>query len=177
MKFTVEKNMLNQVTGNLSKMVSAKSTIPALEGLLISAEGEQITITAYDMETGMIKSMPADIKQNGSLVISARIFADIVRKLDGDIVSMETDGDKCVMTCGKAHYTLPFIDSAEFPEMPAIDRQNEYTFTAEMFKSMVRQTVFSVATNDIKPVHMGLMFDIEDEVLTVVGVEDRKSVV
>jgi len=177
MKITVERNVLSQVTNNLSRMVSAKSAIPALEGLLIAAEGENLTVTAYDLETGLIKSVPADISRNGSVVLSARTFADIVRKLDGEKVSLEVEGDKCIVACGNARFTLPYIEAAEFPEMPALDRQNDYTFTAEMFKSVVRQTVFSVAVTDIKPVHMGLMFDIEDEILTVVGVDGYRLAV
>jgi len=178
MKITIDHELLSQATANISRVVASKSTIPALEGILIEAGHETVTMSGYDLEMGMMRVLPAAIRGEGGIVLPARLLADIVRRLEGGQVVIETDEkDNCVITCGHARFDLSGINSGEYPELPDIDRQNEYAFSTELFKSVVRQTIFSVATNDSKPVYMGIMFDIKDELLTVVGVDGYRLAV
>ena len=86
MKFSCEKALLTGAVAVASRAVAAKSSIPAMEGILIEA-GDQLRLTGYNLETGIRATVPAEIRETGSLVLSARLFGEIVRKMPDDVVA------------------------------------------------------------------------------------------
>ena len=91
MKFTVEKNLLLSAITTSSRASATKSAVPALEGLLIEALESGVRISGYDLKTGIVTSFPAEVVQPGSIVLSARLFGEIVRKLPDDIITISSD--------------------------------------------------------------------------------------
>ena len=75
MKFTVEKRLLNEAVTNLQRAVSSKTSIPALEGILIRSEENRLILTAYDLEIGMQTELPAIISAPGAIILTAKLFA------------------------------------------------------------------------------------------------------
>ena len=90
MKFSCEKALLQSAVATASRTVSQKSAIPALEGILIEA-GSSLRLTGYNLETGIRTTLPADVTQPGSLVLSARLFGEIVRKMPDDVLYFTAD--------------------------------------------------------------------------------------
>ena len=90
MKFSCEKALLQAAISTTSRAVSPKSSIPALEGILLEAEGE-LRLTGYNLETGIRTTVPADIQEGGTLVLGARLFGEIIRKLPDDLVYFQSD--------------------------------------------------------------------------------------
>ena len=91
MKFSCEKALLSNAVTVTSRAVASKSSIPAMEGILIEA-GENLRLTGYNLETGIQAAVPAEIKEKGSLVLSARLFGEIVRKRPDDMVVFSSQG-------------------------------------------------------------------------------------
>ena len=81
MKFSCDRTLLLAGLSNAARAAAAKSTIPALEGLLLAAEEDGLTITGYNLKTGVRTRVPADVAETGSIVLNARLFGDIVRKM------------------------------------------------------------------------------------------------
>ena len=77
MKFSCEKALLTSAVSTASRAVAAKSTIPALEGVLLQA-GSQLTVSGYNMQTGIRTTLEADITEEGALVLPARLFGEII---------------------------------------------------------------------------------------------------
>ncbi len=178
MKFQIDQSEFNAAVMNVSHFVSSKSTIPALEGIFIETKDNTVLMTGYDLEIGIFKRLEATVISSGSIVLPAKLFAEIIRKLPDGLITFTVDEKlNCMINCGDMSYDLPGISGDEFPILPDINKQSEYAFPAEMFKSVVRQTIFAVATNDMKPINTGLMFDINDEMLTVVGVDGYRLAV
>ena len=94
MKFSCEKALLQSMITIASRAVAPKSTIPALEGVLLEAE-QELNLTGYNLKTGIRGTISADIAEPGSIVLSARLFGDIIRRLpDGyDTVISDSDFD------------------------------------------------------------------------------------
>ena len=90
MKFTCEKNALVSAISVASRTVAQKSTIPALEGIYIRA-GVKLTLSGYNLETGITISVDADIQETGACIMPSRLFFDIIRKLPDDTVSIQVD--------------------------------------------------------------------------------------
>ena len=168
MKFTVEKRLLNEAVTNLQRAVSSKTSIPALEGILIRSEENRLILTAYDLEIGMQTELPAIISAPGAIILTAKLFAEIVRRSpDEDITIDVDDRNTATITSGVSCFTIIGMDSAEFPELPKITDADTIKMPQELLKSMIRQTLFAVA----KPIHQGSLFKIESGNLDVVSVD------
>ena len=87
MKFTIDKRILTEAVGNLQRAVSTKTSIPALEGILIRTDVEKIILSAYDLEIGMQTELPAVISAPGAIILTARLFSEIVRKSPAEDVT------------------------------------------------------------------------------------------
>lgn len=170
MKFSCEKALLQAAVATASRTVSQKSSIPALEGILIEA-GSVLRLTGYNLETGIRTVVPADVTQQGSLVLSARLFGEIVRKMPDDVVYFSADNYMVNVRCGMSEFNILGTDPEEFPELPVVDDLNSFTIEQEAMRSMIAQTLFAVSDNESRPVHTGSLFEVEDEQLTVVSVD------
>ena len=91
MKIRVERSVFLDAVLKMQKTVGAKSSMPVLEGILISAEKGLLTLSSYNLEMGMKKEMYASCEEEGDIVINARLLADILRKLRGIDVEIESD--------------------------------------------------------------------------------------
>ena len=170
MKFSCEKALLQAAVATASRTVSQKSSIPALEGILIEA-GSVLRLTGYNLETGIRTVVSADITQPGSLVLSARLFGEIVRKMPDDIVYFSADNYMVNVRCGMSEFNILGTDPEEFPELPVVDDLNSFSIEQEALRSMISQTLFAVSDNESRPVHTGSLFEVEGDQLTVVSVD------
>ena len=170
MKFSCEKALLTSAVSTASRAVAAKSSIPAMEGILIEA-GDQLKLTGYDLSIGIQSTVPAEIVEKGSLVLSARLFGDIIRKMPDDIVTFTTNDMMVNIRCGLSEFNILGISPDDFPELPAVDQQNSFIIKQSVLRSMIAQTLFAVSDNESRPIHTGSLFEVEGDGLTVVSVD------
>lgn len=173
MKFSCEKALLQSAIATTSRATSPKNSIPALEGILLEA-GEELRFTGYNLETGIRTVVPAEIREKGSLVLSARKFADVVGQLPDDTVNVTTDGLTVHIQCGATEYNIPAIDPEEFPELPDVESQSVLTLSRGMLSDMISRTIFAVSNNDGRPILTGSLFEVADGILTVVSVDGQR---
>jgi DNA polymerase-3 subunit beta len=172
MKFTCEKLRLTEAVMNVSRVIPAKSSIPTLEGIQIKAYGEKLKLTGYDMEAGIKTSIDASIQEEGEIVLSARLFADILRKLAGEEVVISSDEKNLTLIkSGLSEFNVIGSPSEEYPELPEIEKAKAAEIPKDILRSMIDQTLFAVATTDAKPIHTGSLFEQKDGVLNVVSVD------
>ena len=171
MNFSCEKYLLQNACATASRAAASKSPIPALEGLLIQA-GEKITVTGYDLKKGIYTSLEADVKESGSVVVGARLFGEMMRRLPDGIVSISKDINNNVnVKCGKSEFNFMGISAQDYPEMPSVDGLNNITLPQNILSGMINQSIFAVADNDVRPIYTGTLFNIEGDELTLVSVD------
>lgn len=170
MKFSCEKTLLQAAINTTSRAVSPKSSIPTLEGILLEAD-HHLKLTGYNLETGIRTSVPADIQSGGSLVLGARLFGEIVRKLPDDLVIFTAENYMVNIKCGMSEFNILGTDPEEFPELPTVEYQNSLNIQQNKLKSMISQTIFAVSNNESRPIHTGALFEVNDEGLTMVAVD------
>lgn len=170
MKFSCEKALLQSAISITARAVSPKSSIPALEGILLEA-GDNLRLTGYNLETGIRTEVSAQVDHKGSLVLSARLFGEIIRKLPDDIISFSANGCMVNIKCGMSEFNIMGIDPEEFPDLPSVDQENAFNIMQKKLKSMISQTLFAVSDNESRPVHTGSLFEVNEEELTVVSVD------
>ena len=170
MKFSCEKALLQAAISTTSRAVSPKSSIPALEGILLEA-GSDLRLTSYNLETGIRTIVPADIREEGTLVLGARLFGEIVRKLPDDIVTFQSENYMVNIKCGMSEFNILGTDPEEFPELPTVEYQNSLILPQSRLKAMISQTLFAVSDNESRPIHTGSLFEVDSEGLTIVSVD------
>ena len=171
MKFSCDKHLIQSAAATAARAASAKSPIPALEGLLIQA-GAGVRLTGYDLKKGIYTTIEAEVERPGSAVLNARLFTEMLRRLPDGIVTVEVDGKNAVkVKCGRSAYDFIAIDAAEYPELPEMDEAEAVSLPQKTLKAMIDETIFAVSTNESRPVYMGSMFEIGGGQLTVVSVD------
>lgn len=173
MKFSCEKALLQSAIVTTSRATSPKSSIRALEGILLEA-ADELRFTGYNLETGIRTVVPAEIQETGSLVLSARKFADVVGQLPDDVVTVTTDELSVHIQCGATEYNIPAIDPEEFPELPDVESQSVLTLSRGLLSDMINRTGFAVSTNDGRPILTGSLFEVMNGILTVVSVDGQR---
>lgn len=155
MKFTCEKNALVSAISVASRTVAQKSTIPALEGIYIRA-GVKLTLSGYNLETGITISVDADIQETGACIMPSRLFFDIIRKLPDDTVSISVDENfKVSIRGGISSFSITAMSSEDYPELPEVDSEKGIDLPQSELKAMIGGTSFAVSENQARPIHTG----------------------
>ena len=172
MKISCQRQQLNEAVLNIQRAVSTKSSVPALEGILLKTGENEITLCGYDLELGMTTKIEAQVEEPGSIVLSARLFGDIVRRLPADTVYLATDEKKITsIKSGPADFSIVGIPAEEYPELPAITGETSIKIANCILKSMIRQTIFAVAESDAKPIHTGTLFELSKNRIKLISVD------
>ena len=171
MKFSCEKALLQGAIAVTSRAVSQKSSIPALEGLLLRAGGE-LTVSGYNMQTGIRTKVSANVTEEGEIVLNARLFGDIIRKMPDDVVTFSADEKHVVhLSCGDADFDIVGLSAADYPELPEVEDEYAMSMQQKVLRAMIEETAFAVSTNESRPVHTGALFEIGENGLTMVAVD------
>ena len=129
MKFSCEKVLLQSAIAVASRAVAQKSSIPALEGLLLHVDRE-LTVSGYDMKTGIRTRVSADITEGGDIVLNARLFGDIIRRMPDDVVTFTADDRQMVhLSCGDADFDILGLSAADYPDLPEVE--DEYAVSIQ----------------------------------------------
>lgn len=172
MKFVCNTKELSSACNNVIRAVSAKVTIPTIEGILVECGSDKLSLTGYDFEFGINTILDVDVVEPGAIVINAKVLCDIIRKLSDEYVTIETNGTSVSIISGAAQYSITGIDANNYPELPTVNNSIPFEISQKLLYSMVVQTLFAVADNESnKPVYTGLKFDVEKDRLTLIGVD------
>ncbi|MCL1835403.1 MAG: DNA polymerase III subunit beta [Oscillospiraceae bacterium] len=172
MKFTCEKLQLLIALLTASRAAAAKSPVPLLEGLLLEAEEGSIRISGYDLKTGIVTTVPAEVSETGGIVLNARLFCEIIRKMPGQNVTISvSSGYVAKISSEMSVFEILGSPSSDYPELPSVDEQDSIEIEALLLKKMIAQTNFAVSDNESRPIHTGALFEISGGELTIVAVD------
>ncbi len=172
MKFSCKKELILSVVQTTSKAAAAKSSIPALEGILLELEGNKLTVTGYNLDIGIKTDIEVNGIENGNIVINARMAGDIIRKMPSGDITLSCDSNNMASIVSReTELSIMCISADDYPVVPQVNPETSFSVPQKMIKSMINQTKFAVAVTDTKPALMGCKFEIADNVLSVVAVD------
>ncbi|WP_107951482.1 DNA polymerase III subunit beta [Lysinibacillus parviboronicapiens] len=183
MKFDILRDRLLEGLNDVMKAVSSKTTIPILTGIKIDVTDEGIRLTGSDADITIQTFIPVEedgqqiiqITETGSIVVQARMFNEIVRKLPTNDVEIQvTAGFQTHIRSGKSEFHLIGSDAAEYPLLPELTENQKFTIPADLLKSIIRETVFAVATSESRPVLTGVNWQIKNEALICVATDSHR---
>jgi len=172
MKFICEKLPLLVAIITASHATASKSPVQVLEGLLIEADEENVRITGYDLKTGIVTTVPAEVKETGALVLNARLFGEIIRKAPGQYISITVNsGFVAAINSELSEYEILGYPPTDYPELPSVEGSESIEISEALLKKMISQTKFAVSDNESRPIHTGALFEAGAGMLTIVAVD------
>ncbi len=172
MKIICNQSKLADAVSNVQRVVSTKTSVPALEGILLKAVNNKITVCGYDLEIGITTTIDAKVLEEGSVVVNARLFSDIIRRLPDENVTIDID-DKLItyIESGNANYKIVGINAEQFPELPTFEKMESLEIESGLLKNMIKQTLFAISDNLSKPIFTGSLFNLENNEFRVISVD------
>lgn len=183
MRFIIQRDRLVQSVQDVMKAVTSRTTIPILTGIKIVASNEGVTLTGSDSDISIESFIPkeeagdeiAEIKQTGAIVLQAKFFSEIVKKLPTDSVEIVVENQlQTIIRSGKSEFKLNGLDAEEYPLLPQITEENIFKLPTDLLKVMIRQTVFSVSTSETRPILTGVNWRIEEGELTCIATDSHR---
>ncbi len=172
MKIICYKDKIIKAINSVVKGVASKTTMPILEGILIQTNDNEIKLTTYDLELGIEYIMECEVKEQGSTVVNAIMFSEIIRKLpDTEIYITLNSQNLLEIECEGSLYKLATMNPEEFPELPKIEVENSIEIDQNVLKNMIRKTIFAVSSEESRPIFTGSLFEVENNKLNVVAVD------
>ena len=170
MKIICNTSVLAEACNIVQRGVPQKSTLPSTEGIYLQAKNSKLTLTGYDLEVGITTTIECSTETEGSIVLNARLLCDILRRLPAQSVTINCDSHNlCKITSGEAEFSLVGIPADDYPELPTVSGGIPFAIKQGILKNMVKQTIFAVAVQDIKPVHKGIKFEVENNNLRLIS--------
>lgn len=172
MKIVCYKDKLIKALNSVVKGVASKTTMPILEGILIQTNDNEIKLTTYDLEIGIEYVMECEVIEQGSTVVNAIMFSEIIRKLPDTEIKISINSNNLLeIECEGSLYKLATMNPEEFPELPKIEIENSIEIDQNVLKNMIRRTIFATSTEESRPIFTGCLFEIENNQLSLVAVD------
>ncbi len=170
---------LSDAVLKVSKALSVKSANPVLEGIKITAKEDTLTLLATDTELTIEKTIKADVLMEGETVVVGKYFVDFIKKLENEQVELSRlyDGGLQIKY-SDSESELQVFPIENFPKIEKQDDSDYFEITGEDFKAVVEKATFACSSDDSRPILKGCLFEIENDLLTVVALDGfRMSVV
>lgn len=172
MKFVCKKNILQEAISIAQKAVTGKTTMPVLEGLLIKAEDNTLTIIGSDTDLSIETKCDIESVSPGSVVVDAKLFGEIIRKLPNDMVEITTsENNSLEIYCQKSKFSLMHMDANDYPTLPTINENMIFNLPQGVLKNMIKGTIFAIAQDETRPILTGVLFEVKDSKLNMVALD------
>jgi DNA polymerase-3 subunit beta len=176
MKFSVPRQAFLSELQLVTRAAATRSAIPALGGVMIASSPEGLTLAATDTEIALQSSIPAEVEQEGSLLLPARLLLDIVRVADGDTVSIEAASDQGVVqvTSQRASFSVRTLPAGDFPKLPAAEGGDAVQLDAGALAATIERVAKAASRDETRPVLTGILVSLDDGKLRMVATDSYR---
>ncbi len=181
MKFVVSSTELLGHLQAISRVISSKNTLPILDNFLFSISGNDLEITASDLESTLITRMRLDnITGSGTIALPARILLDTLKEFSEQPLTFDVNPDTMavVINSENGRFSIVGQNGIDFPVLPVIKKEKRFTFTlaADVLLAGISRTLFATADDELRPVMGGILVEASSEKLTFVASDAHKLV-
>ncbi len=171
MRFIVERDALADGVMWVSRSLSARPIMPVLLGVLINADKKGVHLSGYDLETSGKAEVVADVKEEGTVLVSGKLLSDIARALPNKPVTFSLDGNRVSVISGSAKFALPTLSVSDYPNLPELPSETG-RLSGDLFAEAVGQVAIAAGKDDSLPVLTGVYVEIEENKL-ILAATDR----
>lgn len=182
MKFSINRQAFLKKLADVQRAIPSKTTIPILTGIKLVVSQEGITLTGSDSEVSIEIFLPVEheelqlsIVETGSIVLPARFFGEIVKKLPQNTFTLETNEQlQATITAGSAAFTLNGLSAHDYPQLPEVEKDHVLTLPVPLFRQVILQTSIAVSTAESRPILTGIHMVIANNQLKAVATDSHR---
>ncbi len=171
MKFRVEQRDLSKHITIAQRGISSRSTLQILDGILVEAKDDAIKLTATDLEISIETFVEAKVEEKGKIVLNSRIFGDIVKKLPDDTIFFNVKDNHVNIKCQNAEFNIIGNSGDDYPDLPLVIEENQFSISKDLFKAAIRQTVFATTQDETRPSLTGVLLEISGGIINFVSLD------
>jgi DNA polymerase-3 subunit beta len=168
MEFKINRNTFLDGIQKTLGIVEKKTTMPILNNVLLTAEGNKLKIIATDREISLISDYEAEVAENGEITLSAKKLYEMVREIQGEVISFTKNNNVIKISCQRAVYKIPGLPADDFPSVAGDDDVKFYKIQGIVFKDLINKTSFAMAADEMRKNLNG--------VFLAAGLEDEKHI-
>ena len=169
MKLQVERDPLAEAVAWTARALPPRPTAPVLAGMRLEA-GSELTLSTFDYEVSAQATIPVSADEPGTVLVSGRLLAEIVRSLPAKPVDLTADGTRTTVKCGSATFTLMLLPAEEYPTLPDMP-ETTGTVSADTFARAISQVAIAAGRDDTLPVLTGIRIEVAEDMLTLVATD------
>ncbi len=178
MRFVCNQQVLAKALNIVLKAVTPRTTIPILKGLLLTVDNNGILkMIASDMDLSIERKIQVHSAEEGSIVVSAKLFNDIIRKLPNDDVEVTEENNTVTIRCLSSEFTIVGQPAEEFPSIGTVNSDERIKFDKAAIKEMIKKTSFSASIEESKGIIVGILIEMEDDYLSMVALDGFRMAV
>lgn len=171
MKCVCEGIDLSDAVLKVVKACSSKTTVPVLECVKLSVKNDGITLSATDGEIAIIKTVKAEVYEEGDICVPGKYFADFIKKLEGVQISLSCVGKQMEISYADSQSSMQVLPADDFPRIDTEISENSFTLKTADLKNFIRATTFCCATDDSRPILKGCQFVVDGENITLTSLD------
>lgn len=182
MKFTIKRTIFMQELQTVQRAIASKTTFPILTGVKIVLNQEGLTLTGSNADISIETFLTVEnekaqlqIEETGAIVLQARFFNEIIRRLPEDTFEFEVlENNQVAITSGKAHFTINGLDAADYPHLPVVESSPQVKIPVHVLNKLISETVFAVSTQESRPILTGVHMVLKEQQLFAVATDSHR---
>lgn len=178
MRFSCSQSTLVKALNIVSKAVTSRTTIPILKGILINVDDNGfVTMSSSDLDISIENKFEVVDFEPGEIVVQAKLFGDIIRKLPSDIIYIEEKEGNLIIKCSSSEFNIIGSPSDEFPKINLGENGEKLIFDKEVLKEMIKKTSFAASVDESRGVITGVLFEIKEDSFNMVALDGFRMAV
>ncbi|GAA2060267.1 DNA polymerase III subunit beta [Williamsia deligens] len=171
MKFRVTRDEFADAVAWVARSLPSRPPVPVLGCVVLTGGDTGLTVSGFDYEVSAQVDISAEVADEGRVLVSGKLLADITRSLPAKPVDVALDGTRVVITCGSSRFSLPTMPVEDYPSLPEVPGVTG-TIPAELFAEAIGQVAVAAGKDDTLPMLTGIRVEIEDDTV-VLAATDR----
>ncbi len=174
MKVSVPLSELSHKMNAISSVVPGKTTMPILSTVLMSAENGIFSISATDLDISVTSRVNGTVAEEGKIAVPAKKLAEIVKSLAGEEVSLDAEGEKLTLSCGKSRFVINARSAEDFPKLPKQEGKTSFSIDPEIIGALVLKTTYAVSGDLTRPALCGVLWEVDRKGISMVATDGHR---
>ena len=177
MQFTTQVQTLLDSLSVVTRALASRPARPILDGVLIDASGDGVTLTCTDGSMVIEAAVEAQVKAEGQTVVPGRLLNDLIRRLPGGDVTLRlTEANRLQVTCMSSRSNLTAMNSVDYPDLPGTSGQRvDLQVKSNVLRRMIGGVVFSISTDENRQLLTGCLIEADETQMRVVALDVKMS--
>jgi len=174
MEFKINKSILEKALSSVVKIIPPKSTYTVLQNVIIEAKDKTLSIEGTDLDIFIKKSIAAEIKEPGRVLIPGKKILEITRESNTDDLNFKLKELNLKIFAGNAQFNIPSLDYQEFPEVPKFPEKRWFEISLAEIQEMIDSTIFMVAKDISRRPMNGVLVQLKNNELKLVTTDGAR---